>query len=348
MEYRRLGRTDLKVSLICLGTMTWGKQNTEAEGHRQMDYALDQGVNFWDTAEMYAIPPTKETYGSTETIIGTWLARNAGRRDEVILASKIAGPGPETSYVRGGTTRHDTRNIAAAVDASLKRLQTDYIDLYQLHWPERSVNIFGQLGYVHQPDEVWTPLEETLAGLDAVIKAGKVRHVGLSNETAWGCSRFLKLAEQGLGPRIVSNQNAYNLLNRSYEVGMAEISIREDCGLLAFSPLGMGALSGKFLDGAAPPQARLTLFADRYKRYRKPECEVATRAYVDLARRHGLDPAQMALAYVNSRDFVTSNIIGATTLEQLRADIASVGISLSKEVLDGIDAINRQHTYPAA
>lgn len=348
MEYRRLGRTELKVSVICLGTMTWGKQNTEAEGHQQMDYALDRGVNFWDTAEMYAVPPSAETYGATETIIGTWMRKNAGRRDKVILASKVAGPDEELKYVRGGKSRLDAKNIAAAVDASLKRLNTDYIDLYQLHWPERSVNIFGQLGYIHHPDEIWTPLEETLTALDAVIKAGKVRHVGLSNETAWGCSRYLKLAEQGKGPRMVSNQNAYNLLNRSYEVGMAEISIREDCGLLAFSPLAMGALSGKYLDGKKPAGARLTLFADRYKRYVTPQAVAATKAYVDLAQRHGLDPAQMALAYVNSRPFVTSNIIGATSLEQLKADIDSIDISLPEEVLTEIDAINKRHTYPGA
>jgi aryl-alcohol dehydrogenase-like predicted oxidoreductase len=348
MEYRRLGRSDLRVSAICLGTMTWGKQNTEADGHLQMDYALDHGVNFWDTAEMYAVPPSAETYGKTETIIGSWMRKNPGKRDKVILASKIAGPGREISYVREGKSGLDPKNIAAAVDASLKRLQTDHIDLYQLHWPARSVNIFGQLGYIHHPDEVWTPLEETLAGLDAVIKAGKVRHVGLSNETAWGCSRYLKLAEQGKGPRMVSNQNAYNLLNRSYEVAMAEISIREDCGLLAFSPLGMGVLSGKYLDGAMPRGARITLFGDRYKRYTTPQAQAATKAYVELARRHGLDPAQMALAYVTSRSFVTSTIIGATSLDQLKSDIGSIEISLSDEVVEAVDAINKVHTYPGA
>lgn len=348
MDYRRLGRTDLKVSAICLGTMTWGKQNTEAEGHQQMDYAFDHGVNFMDTAEMYAVPPSAETYGKTETIIGAWLKKNPGKRNGMILASKMAGTGRDISYVRGGNNRLDAKNVAAAVDASLKRLQTDRIDLYQLHWPERSVNIFGQLGYVHNADEIWTPLEETLAGLDAVIKAGKVRHVGLSNETAWGCSRYLKLAEQGSGPRMVSNQNAYNLLNRSYEVAMAEISIREDCGLLAFSPLGMGVLSGKYLDGKMPAGSRLALFADRYKRYVTPQAIAATKAYVDLAKQHGLDPAQMALAYVTSRRFVTSNIIGATSLEQLKSDIASAEISLSKEVVEAVDAINKTYTYPGA
>ena len=348
MDYRRLGRTDIKVSAICLGTMTWGKQNTEAEGHQQMDYAFDHGVNFMDTAEMYAVPPSAETYGKTETIIGTWLKKNPDKRSKIILATKMAGSGRDIDYVRGGANRLDTKNIVAAVDASLKRLQTDRIDLYQLHWPERSVNIFGQLGYVHHADEVWTPFEETLAGLDRVVKAGKVRHVGLSNETAWGCSRYLKLADQGIGPRMVSNQNAYNLLNRSYEVGMAEISIREDCGLLAFSPLGMGVLSGKYLDGKMPAGARITLFGDRYQRYVKPQAVAATKAYVELARKHGLDPAQMALAFATTRDFVTSNIIGATSLEQLKSDIASAEISLSKEVVEAIDAINKTYTYPGA
>jgi aryl-alcohol dehydrogenase-like predicted oxidoreductase len=345
MKYRRLGRTDLKVSVICLGTMTWGEQNTEGDGHRQMDYALDRGVNFWDTAEMYAVPPKAETYGRTEEIIGTWF-KSRGKRDKVILATKVAGPDERLTYVRDGTPRLDRKNIAAAVDASLKRLQTDYIDLYQLHWPERETNNFGRLAYGADPeDNPGTPLEETLDALDAVVKAGKVRHVGCSNESAWGVMRMMSLSDAGRSPRMMSVQNAYSLLNRSFEVGLAEVAVRENCGLLAYSPLAMGALSGKYLDGSAGPKARLNLYP-HFKRYRGPHKDKATSAYVELARAHGLDPAQMALAFVNSRPFVTANIIGATTEAQLASDIASIDLTLDKEVLDGIDAIHQVYTYP--
>jgi aryl-alcohol dehydrogenase-like predicted oxidoreductase len=344
MEYRRLGRSDLHVSVICLGTMTWGTQNTEADGHQQMDYALDHGVNFWDTAEMYSVPPRQETYGRTEEIIGSWF-KSRGKRDKVILASKIAGPDERFPYVRDGNLRFDRKNIQAAVDASLKRLQTDYIDLYQLHWPERSVNVFGRLLYSHDADEVWTPFEETLDALGEVVKAGKVRQVGLSNETAWGAMSWLKLAEQGRGPRMVSIQNAYSLLNRMFEVGVAEVAIREQCGLLAFSPLGMGVLSGKYLDGKRPAGARLTLYTF-FNRYLSERGQAATRAYVELARRHNLDPAQMALAWVNSRPFVTSNIIGATTMDQLKSNIASADLVLSPELVGEIEALHREHTIP--
>jgi aryl-alcohol dehydrogenase-like predicted oxidoreductase len=345
MKYRRLGRTDLEVSVICLGTMTWGEQNTEEEGHRQMDYALDRGVNFWDTAEMYAVPPRAETYGRTEEIIGTWF-KARGKRDKVILATKVAGPDERLTYVRDGKPRLDRKNITAAVDASLKRLQTDYIDLYQLHWPERQTNNFGRLAYDADPeDNPRTPLEETLDALDAAVKAGKVRHVGCSNESAWGIMRMTSLSDAGRGPRMMSVQNAYSLLNRSFEVGLAEVAIREECGLLAYSPLAMGALSGKYLDGSAGPQARLNLYP-HFKRYRGPHKDKATSAYVELARTHGLDPAQMALAFVNSRPFVTANIIGATTEAQLASDIASIDLTLDKEVLDGIDAIHQIYTYP--
>ena len=344
MEYRRLGRSDLRVSVICLGTMTWGAQNTEADGHQQMDYALDHGVNFWDTAEMYSVPPRQETYGRTEEIIGSWM-KSRGKRDQVILASKIAGPDQRFPFVRDGNLRFDRKNIQAAVDASLKRLQTDYIDLYQLHWPERSVNVFGRLLYTHEPDEIWTPLEETLDALAEVVKAGKVRQIGLSNETAWGAMSWLKLAEQGRGPRMVSIQNAYSLLNRMFEVGLAEVAIREQCGLLAFSPLGMGVLSGKYLDGQRPAGARLTLYTF-FNRYLSECGQVATRAYVELARRYNLDPAQMALAWVNSRPFVTSNIIGATTLAQLKSNIASADIVLPPELIADIETLHRDHTIP--
>ncbi len=345
MEYRRLGRSDLMVSVICLGTMTWGEQNSEDDGHRQMDYALDRGVNFWDTAEMYAVPPKAETYGRTEQIIGSWF-KSRGKRDKVILASKVAGPDERLTYLRDGKPRLDRRNIAAAVDASLQRLGTDYIDLYQLHWPERRTSNFGRLGFARDAErDDGTPLEETLAALAEVVAAGKVRHVACSNESAWGVMRLLGLSDAGKGPRMMSVQNAYSLLNRSFEAGLAEVALREDCGLLAYSPLAMGALSGKYLDGSAGPQARLNLYP-HFKRYRGPHKDKATSAYVALAREHGLDPAQMALAFVTSRPFVTANIIGATTEAQLASDIASIELALGQEILDAIEAIHQVYTYP--
>ncbi|WP_374377273.1 NADP(H)-dependent aldo-keto reductase [Dongia sp.] len=344
MEYRRLGRSDIKVSVICLGTMTWGEQNTEAEGHQQMDYALDHGVNFWDTAEMYAVPPRQETYGATETIIGTWL-KSRGKRDKIILASKIAGPDKRLTYLRDGKLPYDAKNIRAAVDASLKRLQTDYIDLYQLHWSERSTNGAARLGYQHHADETFTPFAETLEALQEQIKAGKIRMIGLSNESAWGAMRWLTEAERLGLPRMQSIQNAYSLLNRSFEVGLAEVAMREDCGLLAYSPMGMGILSGKYIGGAAPESARLNRY-HQFQRYRGPITEAAVEKYVGIARRHGLDPAQMSLAFVNSRPFLTANIIGATNMAQLASNIASIDIKLSPEILNEIDQVNREHTYP--
>ena len=344
MEYRRLGRSDVMVSVICLGTMTWGEQNTEAEGHQQMDYALDHGVNFWDTAEMYSVPPRQETYGATETIIGSWL-KSRGKRDKIILASKIAGPDKRLTYLRDGKLPYDAKNVRAAVDASLKRLQTDYIDLYQLHWPERSTNGAARLGYQHHADETFTPFAETLEALQEQIKAGKIRMVGLSNESAWGTMRWLTEAERLGLPRMQSIQNAYSLLNRSFEVGLAEVAIRENCGLLAYSPMGMGILSGKYIGGAAPASARLNRF-HQFVRYRGPIAEAAVEKYVGIARRHGLDPAQMSLAFVNSRPFLTANIIGATTMAQLASNIASIDIKLSPEILNEIDQVNREHTYP--
>lgn len=344
MEYRRLGRSDIKVSVICLGTMTWGEQNTEAEGHQQMDLALDRGVNFWDTAEMYAVPPRKETYGATETIIGSWL-KSRGRRDKIVLASKIAGPDKRLTYLRNGELQFDAKNIAAAVDASLKRLQTDYIDLYQLHWTERSTNGAARLGYEHKADESFTPFAETLQALADQVKAGKIRMVGISNETPWGAMRWLSESERLGLPRMQSIQNAYSLLNRSFEVGLAEVALREDCGLLAYSPLGMGILSGKYIGGAAPANARLNRY-QQFQRYRGPIAATAVEKYVAIARRHGFDPAQMALAFVNSRPFLTANIIGATNLAQLQSNIASIDIKLSPEVIDEIDAVNKEHTYP--
>ncbi len=345
MQYRRLGRTDIQVSLIGLGTMTWGEQNTEQDAFRQMDYALDAGVNLFDTAELYAIPPRAETYGATETIIGRWL-KQSGKRDRIVLASKVCGPTGWCPHIRGGRARLNARDIIAACEASLKRLQTDWLDLYQTHWPERQTNFFGRLGFTPGDDADATPIEETLEALDRLVQAGKVRHVGISNETPWGVMRHLHAAETRNLPRIVSIQNPYNLLNRSFEVGLAEIAWREDVGLLAYSPLAFGTLSGKYLGGARPEGARLTRFP-HYTRYSSEEARAATADYVRLAREHGLDPAQMALAFVASRPFVTSVLIGATTMTQLETDIASLDVHLSDEVLEGIEAIHRRHPNPA-
>lgn len=344
MILENLGRTDIKVSKICLGTMTFGEQNTEAEGHEQMDHALDNGVNFLDTAEMYAIPSRRETQGSTERIIGAWL-RARKNRDKVVLATKIVGPGG-FDYIRGGDIKHNAEQIEEAVEGSLKRLRTDYIDLYQIHWPERPTNFFGQLGYAHREKSDVTPMAETLEGLDRIVRSGKARAIGLSNESAWGAMEYLRLSETLGKARVVSVQNPYNLLNRSYEVGLAEVSCREDCGLLAYSPLAFGALSGKYLGGAEPPGARLTLFP-HYNRYIKPRAVEATKRYVSLAEEHGLDPAQMALAFVNSRPFVTACVIGATTMAQLKSNIASADLILSDEILAGIEAIHADISNPA-
>ncbi len=343
MQYRELGNNGIKVSLLCLGTMTWGEQNSEAEGHAQLDYAVGEGINFIDTAEMYPVPPKAQTQGETERILGTWLAGRTDR-DKLIIASKVTGKSTGFSYLRGGP-RLSREHILQALDASLKRLQTDYLDLYQLHWPERSTNYFGELGYVHREEEGLVPLEESLDALAEARKAGKIRFIGLSNETPWGVMECLRLAREKSLPRIVSIQNPYNLLNRTYEVGLAEISIREKCGLLAYSPLAFGMLTGKYEDGAKPAGARLTLF-ERFQRYNgKKGCE-ATQRYVALARQHGLRPAQMALAYVNSRSFVTSNIIGATTRDQLAENIESIHIRLPEEVLLGIEGIHQDISNP--
>ncbi|MCC6301211.1 MAG: NADP(H)-dependent aldo-keto reductase [Gammaproteobacteria bacterium] len=344
MRYSPLGRTGLEVSRICLGTMTFGEQNSEREAHAQLDAALAAGVNFIDTAEMYPVPPRAETYGRTEEYIGSWF-KARGNRDRVILATKVMGRSDDLTHVRGGDTRLTRANIEAALEASLTRLRTDYIDLYQLHWPDRRTNTFGKLGYRHDPDDVPVPIEESLAALADLVAAGKVRHIGVSNETPWGVARFLRLAETRGWPRIASIQNPYSLLNRSFEIGLAEFAHREAVGLLAYSPLGFGVLSGKYLDGARPPAARLTLFT-RFRRYTGEAAPPAVRAYVELARRHGLDPAQMALAYVNARPFLTSTIVGATTLEQLRDDIASIDLQLSDEVIAGIEAIHAAHPNP--
>jgi aryl-alcohol dehydrogenase-like predicted oxidoreductase len=343
MQFRKLGGTDIDVSLICLGTMTWGSQNSEAEGHAQIDYALDQGVNFLDTAEAYPVTPVSaETQGRTEEIIGSWIAKNK-RRSDIVLATKVAGPGRanDVRKFRGGGNRLDRRNIELAIDASLKRLQTDYVDLYQLHWPDRTVPSFGGRGTGRlddHPDAV--PIAETLAALADLVTAGKVRHVGVSNETPWGVGEYLRLARDTGAPRIVSIQNAYNLLNRVFEIGLSEVALREGVGLLAYSPLAAGNLTGKYLGGTIPPGSRRAVAA-QFTRYNTPGQLPASARYVALAHAHGLDPAQLALAYVNSRPFVTSTIIGATSLDQLRTDIASVDVILSADVLAEIEAIHR-------
>ncbi|MHC8508170.1 MAG: NADP(H)-dependent aldo-keto reductase [Rhodospirillales bacterium] len=346
MRLNPLGRTGMQVSRICLGTMTFGEAQTEADAHRILDASLAAGVNFIDVAEMYPFPTSAETQGDSERFIGSWTAARKTRGD-VLIATKITGPmGPRFKYIRGGDGRFNAEQITAALDGSLKRLQTDVIDLYQLHWPERPVNIFGQLDYRHTEDAAFTPLEDTLDVLGKAVDAGKVRAVGLSNETPWGMMRFLHLAEERGLPRMASIQNAYNLLNRTFEINLAEAAIREDCGLLAYSPLGFGALSGKYLGGARPPGARLTLNPE-FSRYVSPRAELATEAYVNIARKHGLDPAQMALAFVNARRFVTSNIIGVRTMEQLETALASDDLTLSDEVTAAIDQAHAANTNPS-
>lgn len=347
MKFNQLGHSDLQVSEICLGTMTFGEQNTEAEGFAQMDYALSQGVNFIDTAELYAIPPKAETYGATEVVIGNWL-KQRGRRDDVILASKMAGPGPDwIPHIRGGHSRFDAANIDQALNDSLSRLQTDYLDLYQLHWPERQTNYFGKLGFQQPNDEIaLTPVVETLQALKKHIDAGKIRYIGLSNETPWGIMQFISVAKQLDLPLIVSVQNPYSLINRTYEVGCAEISFREQVSLLSYSPLGFGVLTGKYLNNAAPATARLNLWP-HYARYSNEQAVTATQAYVNLAEEFGLDPSQMALAYVNSRPFNAATIIGATTMAQLQSNIASSDLTLTSEILERIEAIHQQQPNPA-
>ncbi|AXF07835.1 NADP(H)-dependent aldo-keto reductase [Paraburkholderia sp. SIMBA_055] len=349
MEYRRLGDSDVQVSLIGLGTMTWGEQNTEQEAHAQIDYALDHGVNLIDTAEMYPVPPRAETQGSTERFIGTWLAQHRSAREKIVLATKIAGPARQPHnprHIRGETNQFDRKNLTEALNDSLKRLQTDYVDLYQLHWPDRNTMTFGRPAYPWVDDEYTVPIEETLSVLADFVKAGKVRHVGVSNETPWGVAQFLRASEKLGLPRIVSIQNPYSLLNRTYEVGLSEYAHRDNIGLLAYSPLAFGWLSGKYEGGARPAGARISLF-ERFQRYSKPQAVQATTRYVELAKRHGLSPAQFALAFVNSRPFVTSNLIGATSLDQLKENIASVDVKLSQDVLDEIDALHQLQPNPA-
>jgi len=343
MNYRKLGNTDLKVSTICLGTMTWGEQNTQDEGFEQMDYALEQGINFFDTAELYAIPPRKETYGKTEEIIGNWFKKKKNR-SKVILATKVSGPG--LNWIRGGGNQYDKKNLNEAVNQSLKRLQTDYIDLYQLHWPERKSNYFGKLGYEHKEDNKWNNFEDILISLNEIIKSGKINYVGLSNETAWGLSKFLEISKLKNLPRVVSVQNPYNLLNRTYEVGLAETSIRENSGLLAYSPLASGILSGKYRNGSLPEGSRMKLFGDRFPRYKTKNSINAVEEYYKIAKMHNLNLAQMSLKFCELQPFMTSIIIGATTMEQLKTDIESVNVNLSDEVIKQINEVQKIYTNP--
>ena len=342
MNYRKLGNTDLEVSTICLGTMTWGEQNTQEEGFEQMDYALDQGVNFWDTAELYAVPPKAETFGNTETIIGNWFKKNK-KRDKVILATKVAGP--SRKYLRNGENSFVGKNLDQAINDSLKRLKTDYIDLYQLHWPERNVNNFGKLGYTHKENS-WNEFEDVLDNLKKYIDSGKIRYVGLSNETPWGVMKYLKLSKDKNLPRMMSIQNPYSLLNRSYEVGLAEISIREKIGCLAYSPLASGYLSGKYRNGNFPKGSRMERDFDFWTRYRKPNVDKVVEEYFKISKKYNLDISQMSIKFCEVQDFMTSVIIGATTMEQLKTDIESVKVKLDGNVIKEINEIQKIYPNP--
>jgi len=345
MKFKKLGNTDLNVSLICLGTMTYGQQNTQNEGFEQMDYAVEKGINFFDTAELYAIPPKEKTYGKTEEIIGNWFQKRNNRK-KIILASKIAGPG--LKWIRGGGDQFSPKSIEEALNNSLRRLKTDYIDLYQLHWPERNTNYFGELNYEHYENEKkWNSFDSILKTLKKFIDQGKVRYIGLSNETPWGFSKFLQIAQEQKLPRIVSVQNPYNLVNRSYEVGMSEISIREKTGLLAYSPLAAGYLTGKYRNNQMPKNSRMDLFYDNYPRYHNKRTYSAVDEYFDIAQKHKVSLTQLSQAFVNSRDFVTSNIIGATTMKQLKENIDSINISLNKKIIDEINLVHNKIPNPA-
>jgi|TARA_B100001175_G_scaffold231475_1_gene198019 aryl-alcohol dehydrogenase-like predicted oxidoreductase len=344
MKFKKLGNTDLDVSLICLGTMTWGTQNSEKEAFEQMDYSIDQGVNFFDTAELYSVPPTAESYGKTEVMIGNWFEKRKNR-NKVILASKIAGPGLD--WIRDGKKSYNEKHLAEAIDGSLKRLKTDYIDLYQLHWPERSTNTFGRREYtINKNEGDWNDFENILQALQKFIKSGKIRHIGLSNETPYGLSKYLELSKHKNLPRMMSVQNPYSLVNRTYEIGMSEISIREKCGLLVYYPLASGALSGKYRDGQMPKNARITLFKG-WERMINPLAMKAYDEYFKLAKEANITMVQLAQAFVNSRPFVTSNIIGATTMDQLKENIGSINIELTEEILEKINIIHNNNPNPA-
>ena len=344
MKFKKLGTTDLDVSLICLGTMTWGTQNTEKDAFEQMDYSLSEGVNFFDTAELYSVPPNSDSYGKTEVMIGNWFEKRKNR-EKIVLASKVAGPG--CNWIRGGKNNFDEKTIGEAIDGSLKRLKTDYIDLYQLHWPERSTNYFGTREYTVDSDEgTWNSFESVLEALGKFIKSGKIRYIGMSNETPYGLSKYIELSKSKKLPRMMSVQNPYNLVNRTYEIGMSEISIRERCGLLVYYPLATGALSGKYRNGQMPKNSRQALFKG-WERHLNPLAMKAYEEYYKLAKENDMTMAQLAQAFVNTRPFVTSNIIGATTMEQLKENIDSVNIELSDEILNKIDVIHNNNPNPS-
>ncbi len=339
MKYSRLGTTDLNVSKICLGTMTWGEQNTQEEGFSQMDLAHSEGINFFDTAEMYPVPPKPETQGSTEAIIGNWF-ESRKNRDKIILATKVVGRSENFRHIRNGELPAlDKKNIELALNNSLKRLKTDYIDLYQIHWPDRETNNFGKLGYSHNPNDNFTSFLETFSAFEDFKKQGKIRHIGLSNETPWGVLDSIRTCEKNNFPKPVSIQNPYNLLNRSFEVGLSEIAIREQIGLLAYSPLAFGVLTGKYLNGNKPKNTRISLYA-RFQRYNNKNAEEASKRYAKIAKDVGISPTHLALAFINSRDFVTSNIIGATNLDQLRENISSININLTNETIEAIEKVH--------
>ena len=348
MKYRKLGNTNIDVSVICLGTMTFGEQNSEAEGFEQMDYAFERGINFFDTAELYAVMPRKETYGKTEEIVGNWIQKRKNR-DKIILASKIASKSEDDlHWIRKGSKHlgFDRKNMDEAINNSLKRLKTDYIDLYQLHWPERKVPKFGVLDFEYDPHDEWTAIEDVLENLNRLVKAGKIRHVGLSNETPWGVMKFLQLSKEKNLPRMVSIQNVYSLVNRVFDVANSEVSIRENCGLLAYSPLAGGRLSGKYIGNKKPKNARYTIWPRRFNRHHTKRGEIAIEAYFNLAKKYGLPPSLFANSFVNDRPFVTSNIIGATSMNQLKENIDSINITLSKEILMEIENIHLSDPNP--
>ena len=343
MNYRKLGNSDLNVSTICLGTMTWGEQNTQKEAFEQMDFALDQGINFFDTAELYAVPPREETYGNTESIIGNWFEKTK-KREKVILATKVAGPA--RNYLRKGKNSFVGNNLDDAINDSLKRLKTDYIDLYQLHWPERNVNNFGKMNYIHKENE-WNSFEEVLENLKKYIDQGKIRYIGLSNETPWGVMNYLELHKDKNLPRMMSIQNPYSLLNRTYEIGLSEVSIREKIGCLAYSPLASGYLSGKYRNGSLPKESRIERDGDFWKyRYNTPNMEKAVEEYYKISKKYNIDMSQMSLKFCEVQNFMTSVIIGATKMEQLKTDIESVNVNLSDDIIKEINEVHKLYPNP--